>query len=115
MRWHELERAAPEIAGPGRERLELARVALLATLRRDGSPRIGAIEPYLSQGELLFGSMSWSRKTHDLVADPRCALHSAVSGPDLGEGELELHGRAVEAGQRLRDGCAQGWWQGRAP
>jgi Pyridoxamine 5'-phosphate oxidase len=110
MNWGELEAAAPEIAGHGRERLDEARVALLATLRKDGSPRISPVEPFLTQGHLLFGAMSWSSKTRDLTRDPRCVLHSAVSAPDSGEGELKLYGRATEAGDELRDTCSGGWW-----
>jgi hypothetical protein len=41
--WGDLEGAAPEIARLGKERLESARVALLATLRKDGSPRISPV------------------------------------------------------------------------
>lgn len=110
MTWAELEAVAPELAGLGRERLEQAHVALLGTLRGDGSPRISPVEPYLSGGELLFGAMTWSQKAHDLVRDPRCVLHSAVTGPDSGEGELKLYGRALVADQALRDGCSGGWW-----
>ena len=109
MSWHDLETWAPEIARLGEERLDQARVALLATLRRDGSPRISPVEPYLSQGHLLFGAMSWSLKTRDLLRDSRCVLHSAVTGPDEGEGELKLYGRAIEADDQIRDSC-QGWW-----
>jgi hypothetical protein len=82
---------------------------MLATLRRDGSPRISPVEPYLFHAHLLFGAMSWSLKAHDLLRDPRCALHSAITGPDNGEGELKLYGRAVQADDQVRDGC-QGWW-----
>jgi predicted pyridoxine 5'-phosphate oxidase superfamily flavin-nucleotide-binding protein len=67
MIWRDLEAAAPEIARLGRERFERARVALLGTLRKDGSPRISPVEPYLTQGHLLFGTMSWSLKTRDLL------------------------------------------------
>jgi pyridoxamine 5'-phosphate oxidase-like protein len=109
MSWRDLEASAPEIARLGRERLDQARVALLATLRKDGSPRISPVEPYLSQGHLLFGAMSWSLKTRDLLRDSRCVLHSAVTGPDIGEGELKLYGRATEADDQMRDSC-QGWW-----
>ncbi len=109
--WHELETAAPPIAELGRQRLELLRVALLGTLRKDGSPRISPVEPYLSQGHLLFGAMAWSLKTRDLLRDPRCVLHSAVTSPDAGEAELKLYGRAIEAATELRQGCAHGWWQ----
>ena len=115
MDWRDLEEAAPEIAKLGKERLDLARVALLATLRRDGSPRISPVEPYLSQGHLLFGAMSWSPKTRDLLRDPRCVLHSAITGPDNGEGELKLYGRAIEADDQIRSGCQEGWWSERPP
>ena len=114
MSWHDLEAAAPEIAQPGQRRLEQTRVALLATVRKDGSPRISPVEPYLSQGHLLFGAMSWSLKTRDLLRDPRCVLHSAITGPDSGEPELKLYGRAVEVDDQIRDGCQEGWWAGRS-
>jgi hypothetical protein len=114
MNWHDLETAAPEIARLGKERLDQTRVALHATVRADGSPRISPIEPYLSQGQLLFGSMSWSVKTRDLLRDPRCVLHSAITAPDNGEGELKLYGRAGEVDDEIRAGCLEGWWQERA-
>src|SRR5918911_146912 len=110
MIWRDLETAASEIARLGRQRLDRARVALLGTLRSDGWPRISPVEPYLTQGHLLFGAMSWSLKAHDLRRDPRCVLHSAVTGPDDAEGELRVYGRAEAAGEELRNGCPQGWW-----
>jgi hypothetical protein len=115
MTWAELETVAPEIAQLGKERLEQARVALLATLRKDGSPRISPVEPFLTQGHLLFGAMSWSSKTRDLLRDPRCVLHSAITGPDSGEGELKLYGRAVEVADQIRNGCREGWWLEQPP
>jgi hypothetical protein len=114
-RWDELERAAPELAGRGRERLEQARVALLGTLRRDGAPRISPVEPHLSGGHLLFGAMAWTLKARDLLRDPRCVLHSAVTGPDAGEAELKLYGHAFEADAAVRDACTDGWWSARPP
>jgi hypothetical protein len=113
--WHELELAAPRIAQLGRQRLEATRVALLGTLREDGSPRISPVEPYLSQGHLLFGAMSWSLKTRDLLRDARCILHSAITAPDAGEAELKLYGRAIETPAEIREGCSAGWWQTQAP
>ena len=111
--WQELEAAAPQIAQLGRQRLDVTRVALLGTLRKDGSPRISPVEPYLTQGELLIGAMAQSDKTRDLLRDPRCVLHSAITGPDTGDPELKLYGHAVEASRDLRDRCAEGWWRGR--
>lgn len=108
MSWRDLEASAPEIARLGKERLDQERVALLATLRNDGSPRSSPVEPYLSQGHLLFGAMPWSLKTRDLLRDSRCVLHSTVTGPDNGEGELKLYGRASEADDQTRDAARAG-------
>lgn len=75
----------------------------IATLRADGSPRISGIEAVLEDGELVFGSMPNSRKSTDLLRDPRFALHSATVDPVEGSearwpGEAKISGRAVAAG-----------------
>jgi hypothetical protein len=113
--WRDVELGAPQIARPGRARLESARLALLGTLRRDGSPRISPVEPCIAEGQLLIGAMAWSAKAGDLRRDPRYVLHSAVTGPDSGEGELKLYGSAVEAGRDLRNAAADAWWRAWAP
>jgi hypothetical protein len=113
--WRDMELAAPEIARLGMARLTSARVALLGTLRRDGSPRISPIEPYFAAGQLLIGAMAWTGKTADLRRDPRYVLHSVVTGPDSGEGELKLSGPAAEAGPNLRRAAAHAWWLTSAP
>jgi hypothetical protein len=113
-RWRDLEAAAPELTRRGRERLEQAGVALLGTIRKDGTPRISPIEPFLVRGELLVGAMAWSEKASDLARDPRCVLHSAVSRPDGDEGELKLYGRLVQVDDpALRDAAPGAWWVGR--
>jgi hypothetical protein len=112
MTWRDLELAAPEIAKPGKARLAETRIALLATLRRDGSPRISPVEPFFAEGHLLFGAMAWTLKVQDLERDPRCTLHSAITGPNAGEAELKLFGRAIEADSELRAACPEGWWTG---
>jgi hypothetical protein len=109
--WREMELGAPEIARLGMARLNAARIALLGTLRCDGSPRISPVEPYFAAGQLLVGAMAWSTKAADLRRDPRYVLHSTVTGPDSGEEELKLYGSAVEAGQDLRGKAAGAWWQ----
>jgi hypothetical protein len=112
MTWRELELAAHEIAEPGKARLDETRVALLATLRRDGSPRISPVEPFFAAGHLLFGAMAWTLKARDLERDARCTLHTAITGPNEGEPELKLYGRAIEADDDLRAACPSGWWTG---
>jgi hypothetical protein len=113
--WGELEAVAPELARIGKQRLDASRVAMLGTLRKDGSPRISPVEPYFVDGRLLFGAMVWSLKAQDLRRDPRCVLHSVVTAPDAGEPELKLYGRALEADERARAACRSGWWVGRPP
>jgi hypothetical protein len=108
--WRDMELGAPAIARLGMTRLTCPRVALLGTLRRDASPRISPVEPCAAEGQLLIGAMAWSGKTADLRRDPRYVLHSAVTGPDSGEGELKLSGAAVEASQDQRSGVADAWW-----
>jgi Pyridoxamine 5'-phosphate oxidase len=113
--WSELEAGAPQIARLGMERLASTRVAMLATLRPDGSPRISPVEPCLAGGCLLVGAMSWSRKAADLRRDPRYALHSSIADPDSGTGELKLHGRAAIASPPTRHQAAAAWWSALPP
>jgi hypothetical protein len=105
--WRALEAEAPELAHLGRRRLEETQLALLGTLRADGSPRVSPVEPFFAGGDLVIGVMARSGKARDLRRDPRVAVQSAVSRPDAGEPELKLYGRVgpsdVEAG----------WWAGR--
>lgn len=113
--WRHLEMGAPEIARLGAARLESARVAMMGTVCRDGSPRISPIEPYIASGHLLVGAMVWSAKAADLRRDPRYTLHSIVTGPDTGEGELKLRGLAMEADADLRAEAPNSWWSGQGP
>ena len=98
--WSEIEAAAPELAGRARAAFDAHKHKVLATLRRDGSPRISGIEATIADGELWLGMMPGSRKALDLRRDPRLALHSAsVDPPDdptAWTGDAKLSGRAVE-------------------
>jgi hypothetical protein len=110
--WASLEAAAPELAHEGRTRLLRTRVALLGTLRPDGSPRISPVEPYFLAGELVFGVMP-SPKLDDLRRDDRCVLHSSVSDIDGSEGEFKVHGRAIPTDDPAIVNAADAWWAGR--
>jgi hypothetical protein len=48
--------------------------------------------------------MRGSAKTHALRRDPRCVLHSTISGPNTGEPDVKLSGRVEPSGVRV------GWW-----
>ena len=85
---------------------------MLGTLRPDGAPRIDPVEPHLVRGQLLAGAVSWSKKAARLLRDPRYVLHSVMTGPDSGEGELKLHGSAIQASRGLRAAATRAWWSG---
>jgi hypothetical protein len=95
--WTEFADAAPETAAVFLRRLEATGMALLATLRRDGSPRISPLEPLVADGRLWLGSMPGSTKSADLRRDPRCCLHSATEDKEVKDGDAKLWGNAVEA------------------
>ena len=66
----EFEQLAPELADRVRERFERTGLALVGTLRADGSPRVSGWEPLFADGEIWLGSMPGSRKNDDLRRDP---------------------------------------------
>jgi hypothetical protein len=94
--WSDVEHAAPELAATVRARFEAHRHKVLATLRADGSPRLSGIETTFKDGELWLGMMPDSRKALDLRRDPRLALHTPPSDPDLTESDARISGRAIE-------------------
>jgi hypothetical protein len=93
--WIDVTHAAPELAASVQERFDAHGVALLATLRRDGSPRIGGLEPLFAHGELWLGMMPGSRKADDVRRDPRFALHSTIADKKAVGGDARISGRAV--------------------
>lgn len=95
-RWQDIEDTAPDFAAALRARLDAHTHKTLATLRRDGSPRISATEVFFADGELWFGSMPQARKALDLRRDARFALHSGSDDPPGWDGDAKLSGRARE-------------------
>jgi hypothetical protein len=87
--------AAPELGATVKERFEAHGLALLATLRRDGSPRISGIEPLFALDELWLGMMPGSLKALDLLRDGRFALHSATIDKTVTNGDARIAGSAV--------------------
>jgi hypothetical protein len=94
--WSEFEAEAPELAARVRERLDAHGHKTIATIRRDGSPRISGTETEFSDGELWIGSMRDALKARDLQRDPRFALHSASEDPEVWTGDAKLAGVAEE-------------------
>jgi hypothetical protein len=99
--WQEFERQAPELAEVARRLMDAYRHKVLATVRKDGSPRVSGTETSFKDGELWTGSMSGAVKAIDLRRDPRMAIHVTSREPDEAdpsgwEGDVKLSGRAVE-------------------
>ena len=94
--WSDFESSAPELAATVRRLLEAHKHKTLATVRRDGSPRISGTEAAFVDGELWIGSMEGARKARDLQRDPRFALHSGSDDPPGWDGDAKLAGVAEE-------------------
>ncbi len=94
--WGDFEREAPELARRVQSRFDDTGLALVATLRADGSPRISGWEPLFAHGELWLGTMPGSRKGVDPRRDPRLTLHNATTDKDATSGDATISGRAVE-------------------
>jgi hypothetical protein len=92
--WNEFRRAEAELAEAG-ERLLSPNgegVAFLATLRKDGGPRLHPVMPVLANGTLHVFVVRLSPKYEDLVRDGRYALHAML--PQAGGEEFYLTGHA---------------------
>jgi hypothetical protein len=96
MKWSEFEQAAPDLARRGEGLLRTSGLCVIATLRRDGWPRISPCEVIFDEGELLLGMMWLSRKALDLQRDPRLTVHSPQCDPQAAEGDFKAYGRARE-------------------
>jgi hypothetical protein len=93
--WQQVEAEAPSLGARARELFDANKHKTLATLRRDGSPRISGSEIILADGEMWFGSMWRAMKALDLQRDPRFALHSASDGSDWAA-DAKVAGRVEE-------------------
>ncbi len=94
--WTDIETAAPDLARRVQQRFDATLHKTLATLRRDGSPRISGTEVVFAAGGVWLGSMPGARKARDLQRDGRCALHSAPVDEELVDGDAKLAGVATE-------------------
>src|SRR5215212_3421875 len=94
--WAKFEAEAPELAARVGERFEAHGHKTMATLRRDGSPRISGTEAQFRDGDLWIGSMWNAVKALDLRRDPRFALHSASEDPDVWTGDAKVADIAEE-------------------
>jgi pyridoxamine 5'-phosphate oxidase-like protein len=97
--WGEFEAAEPDFAKRVRRLMRSRKHLTMATLRRDGSPRISGTEVQFTGGELRIGSMPRAVKAMDLLRDGRVAVHGPTHDPAKSgswRGEAKVAGRAVE-------------------
>ena len=93
MTWKVFEDQSPELATLVYEKLD-RKIAYLATLRKDGSPRLHPVTPFIANGMLYIFTESSSPKIRDLNRDGRYALHCNVGGGGSLV-EVEITGEAV--------------------
>ena len=97
--WAEFAAAQPEFALRVRKLMRSRKHLTMATLRRDGSPRISGTEIQFAGDQLQVGSMPHARKAMDLLRDGRVAIHGPTHDPARNgtwRGEAKISGRAVE-------------------
>jgi hypothetical protein len=94
--WEQFSSEAPDLAKAVRARFEATKHHVIATLRRDGSPRVSGTEVDFFGPELIIGSMWQAVKAKDLQRDGRFALHSNPGDGSMEGGDAKISGRATE-------------------
>jgi hypothetical protein len=94
MSWQVFADSAPDLAAFGEERLH-DRVAYLATVKPDGSPRLHPVRPVISGRRLFLFMEPSSPKGGDLERDGRYVLHGTATGDQPWDlREFAVEGRA---------------------
>jgi hypothetical protein len=93
--WQEFARQAPEMAARGYQQLSIP-VAYLATVRKNGAPRLHPLSPMFADGRLFVAIGATAPRRHDLARDGRYSLHAILPdlGPDYDEFEFNITGHA---------------------
>lgn len=98
LAWSRFTAAAPDLAAAGRRLLQ--GVGYLATVSRDGRPRVAPVSPIFANGDLYLSVGTHTPKAGDLGRDGRYVLHALIGAHDE---EFQIAGRAAlvsGAGQR---------------
>jgi hypothetical protein len=102
--WQEFSQQPPELAKQVRARFDAAESPVLATLRRDGSPRASGTEVDFAGRHIMAGSMLDARKAQDLRRDGRFAVHAFPGG----SGHVKTAGVAVQVADPAEIEAGQG-------
>jgi len=92
--WGEFETQAPALAAFGADRLAAA-AAYLATMRKNGRPRVHPVAPIVGGGRLFVFMEPTSPKVHDLCERRSYALHNGVPDTYGTGGEFFVSGVAT--------------------
>lgn len=93
--WAAFTAAEPDLAKTVEDRFGQYTHHVLATLRKDGSPRTSGLEVRFLDGEFWLGMMPGSLKARDLLRDPRFAIQANPGeGQTMGGGDVRISGRA---------------------
>ncbi len=88
-----LEEANPDLARFGKDRLD-GKVAYLATIRADGSPRAHPVTPIIGEGHVFVFVDPGSPRTRDLLKNQDYCLHCAMNDSSGSSGEFQITGIA---------------------
>jgi hypothetical protein len=94
--WQQLVDEAPALAAAASARFLATKHHVLATLRRDGAPRVSGNEVQFTGPHLSMGMMHGSVKARDLQRDGRCALHANPGDGSMDGGDAKVAGVAHE-------------------
>ena len=89
--WAQFAAGEPEMAEVGLGLFEKFHIAYLATVRKDGGPRVHPVTPIIADGRLFVATAPTSPKRLDQVRDGRYVIH-ALPGKD--DAEFLIRGRA---------------------
>ncbi|MEO3784218.1 pyridoxamine 5'-phosphate oxidase family protein [Actinocorallia sp. B10E7] len=103
--WNDVTETAPDFAEEVQALFDAHKHKTMATLRKDGSPRISGIEMAFVGGRVVLGMMPQSLKARDVRRDGRVAIHSASVEPDPEDpagwpGDAKISGLANEVTDR---------------
>jgi hypothetical protein len=90
--WDEFTEAAPDLAAHGRRLIDATGIVFLASVRRDGAPRLHPVVPLFAAGRVFVFIPHSSPKRHDLIRDGRFVMHASLGENDE---EFVFEGRAA--------------------
>jgi general stress protein 26 len=91
--WGEFQKDDPHLAALAEGRM-IGQVAYLATVRKNGAPRVHPVTPQVHDGQMFVRMYPTSPKVRDLQREPRFSLHSQVDDTGGAGGEILIAGTA---------------------